>query len=343
MKSALLAAAKAGGAYTLARLATRRWLRILCYHGLWVSEGAPHGECLFMHPEQFESRMTWLARSAYPVLDLDEAITLLHAGTLPDNAVVITIDDGWRTTYTGMLPVLERLGLPATLYVSTYYAERQDVVVNVAINHVIDRALVDRLELADLLPQFAEPVTLGDKAARARFAAALNAVIDTAPHLEDRVALMKVIARRAGMMIDWDSDQFRYMSPAELRDAEARGLRIELHTHRHRSVDRELTDLAREIVDNRAALASMGLAGPQDHFCYPSGDYTPGAEMPLGAAGIRSATNTSRYLNPPALNPFRLGRFVDGPRVDQTVFEAYLAGVLELIDHRNRRRYADAA
>ena len=148
---------------------------------------------------------------------------------------------------------------------------------------------------------------------------------------------MKLIAGRAGVAVDWEGDQFRYLSGAELVDARARGMRIELHTHRHRSVNQADAGLDSEIADNRASLAAMGIGGALNHFCYPSGDYAPEAEAPLAAAGMASATNTSRYLNPPGLHPYRLGRFVDGPRVDQRIFEAYLAGALEIFDRRNRR------
>lgn len=339
MKNMLLDIARASGGMGLARMATRRSLRILCYHGIWTSDGPPHGECLFMRPEQFAERMRWLAASHYHVVDLDEAVARLADDTLPANAVALTIDDGWRSTYTHMLPVLERLRLPATLYASTYYVERQEVVVNVAINHILERAPVDALALADLLPQFPTPVPLGDRVRRAQVAVTVNAAVDALPTLAERVATMQSIAARAGVPIDCAGDQFRFMSTGELLDAHARGLRIELHTHRHQSVDRPGTDLHREIADNRAALAALGIEAGQRHFCYPCGDYIAAAEVPLAEAGIVSATNTSRYLNPPGTHPYRLGRFVDGPRVTQRVFEAYLSGALELIDYRARRRF----
>src|SRR5581483_5961498 len=137
---AILRALRASGAFEAARYLTRRKLRILCYHGLWLG-GAPHyGDCLYMDPKKFEERMEWLAASRYPVLGLDEALRRLDDGSLPDNAVVITIDDGWYSTYRGMVPVLVRLGLPATVYVTTYYATRQIPVLNVLIQHMLEAA-----------------------------------------------------------------------------------------------------------------------------------------------------------------------------------------------------------
>jgi peptidoglycan/xylan/chitin deacetylase (PgdA/CDA1 family) len=114
MKQRLLAVCKALGMFELSRRLTRRKLRILCYHGLWLG-GEPHyGDCLFIDATHFKERMEWLAASCYSVLPLDEALDRLDHCTLPDNPVVITIDDGWHSTYRGMLPVLTRLSLPAT-------------------------------------------------------------------------------------------------------------------------------------------------------------------------------------------------------------------------------------
>jgi peptidoglycan/xylan/chitin deacetylase (PgdA/CDA1 family) len=64
----------------------------------------------------FESQMKALARAAN-VMPLHEALSRLSAGqSLPSRAVAITFDDGYRDNLTLALPVLERLGLPATFF-----------------------------------------------------------------------------------------------------------------------------------------------------------------------------------------------------------------------------------
>ena len=84
--------------------------------------------------------MSWLRNSRYPVLPLAEAVQRLEDGSLPDHAVVITIDDGWSSTYSHMLPILEGLALPATVYVTTWYADHQIPVVNVVVDYILRRA-----------------------------------------------------------------------------------------------------------------------------------------------------------------------------------------------------------
>lgn len=74
-------------------------------------------------PSQLRLADQGVGREGYPVLPLGEAVRRLDEDRLPDQAVVITIDDGWSSTYTHMLPILESLGLPATVYVTTWYSD----------------------------------------------------------------------------------------------------------------------------------------------------------------------------------------------------------------------------
>lgn len=54
-------------------------------------------------------------------LPLPEALERMANGTLPDRAVSITFDDGYADNYTQALPVLQKWGVPATIFVATKY------------------------------------------------------------------------------------------------------------------------------------------------------------------------------------------------------------------------------
>lgn len=198
---------------------------------------------------------------------------------------------------------------------------------NVALNFVVERSPAASLSLHDLLPEFPEQILLGDEVARARTATWINQAINQIPALADRVATLLEIAERAGVGLDADGDQFRYMTPRELSDASDAGMRVQLHTHRHRNAN-----VGQELADNRAAIARAGVAGEKRHFCYPSGVILPGEEEALRASGIESATTTRRGLNPSGANMYRLDRLTDGHRLSQIEFEAWLSGVTQPLD-----------
>src|SRR3954449_6748528 len=105
LKQTVLKLAASAGLAHAARRATRRQLRILCYHGLWGTPGYAFGDCTFIAPEQFEARMARLKRSGLPVLPLGEAVERLGDGTLSDGAGGVTIGGGGGSALSHMCPV----------------------------------------------------------------------------------------------------------------------------------------------------------------------------------------------------------------------------------------------
>ncbi len=70
--------------------------------------------------ENFEAQMRLLKEKGYRVVSFGQLLDFLEfRGQLPEKAVVITIDDGWRTAYDIAFPILRKYGYPATLFVYT--------------------------------------------------------------------------------------------------------------------------------------------------------------------------------------------------------------------------------
>jgi peptidoglycan/xylan/chitin deacetylase (PgdA/CDA1 family) len=67
----------------------------------------------------FATQLAVLAerRAVQPVLDLDEALDGLCAGTAPRRAVVVTFDDAWADNHANALGPLLEHAIPSTLYV----------------------------------------------------------------------------------------------------------------------------------------------------------------------------------------------------------------------------------
>jgi peptidoglycan/xylan/chitin deacetylase (PgdA/CDA1 family) len=330
MKRLIFRIARATGLFALSRRLTRGGLRILCYHGIWLGEGH-YGNFLFMSPEKFAARMAFLAHAGHPVLPLAEAVERFRAGTLPPGATAITIDDGWHGTYRHMLPTLEAHRLPATIYVTTYFAERQYPVFDLVVRYLLDRTAERELDLAALGIPGGGRVRLDTPAARAAAGEAIMAHgrerLDGAGCHALGARLAEVLGLDYGRLVE--QKVFHLMSLAEIAEAVRRGHDIQLHSHRHRTPLDDPDGLAREIADNRARLEPIAKRRLR-HFCYPSGVYDRRIWPQLEALEIDSATTIEQGINFAGTPPLGLKRLLDGQEVELIEFEAELCGFVEL-------------
>jgi peptidoglycan/xylan/chitin deacetylase (PgdA/CDA1 family) len=89
---------------------------VLCYHA--VSDRWP--SALAVTIEQLEDQLGHLVRRGY------RGATFEHAATsrVAERTLAVTFDDGYRSVLTHALPVLDRLGLPGTVFVPTDFIGR---------------------------------------------------------------------------------------------------------------------------------------------------------------------------------------------------------------------------
>jgi peptidoglycan/xylan/chitin deacetylase (PgdA/CDA1 family) len=75
----------------------------------------------------FSAQMRYLHEHGYQVMRAGEAMTLLREKkALPPKAVVLTVDDAYKTFKTGAMPILRQYGFPVTLFVNTDSVGRKD-------------------------------------------------------------------------------------------------------------------------------------------------------------------------------------------------------------------------
>jgi peptidoglycan/xylan/chitin deacetylase (PgdA/CDA1 family) len=95
---------------------------ILCYHRF-----GPRPSQLVVTPAAFEAQMDYLARNGYHVLTLSRVMTFLERGEpIPRKSVVLTIDDGFRSTYEVAFPILRKYGFHATVFLYSDFVGAPD-------------------------------------------------------------------------------------------------------------------------------------------------------------------------------------------------------------------------
>jgi peptidoglycan/xylan/chitin deacetylase (PgdA/CDA1 family) len=100
--------------FALAASAAEPEASILVYHrfGPTVADG------MTTRTVVFEAQLARLRQEGYQIVPLAEVVAGLAGKTpLPPKAVAITVDDGHRSVYTELLPIIRRERLPVTLFI----------------------------------------------------------------------------------------------------------------------------------------------------------------------------------------------------------------------------------
>lgn len=334
-QSIALRIVRALGGFTLVQYLTRNRLRILCYHGFSAGDEHALMPYMFMRASTFERRMRILEKRGVPVIPLDEAVKRLQTGDIKNSETVITLDDGWTTNLTIGAPILEKHGFPACIYVTTEHLSAGTEVFNVLLNYMIRSSGRDTLRLEGLHPDMDGVYELRRDPSGVTVSLIIAAE-KAFPSLRDRQSLLTPIA--AALDVDLakvlTADRFRLLDRDQIRELSERGFDIQLHTHTHRLPDQSFESMAPEIERNRAHLQSI--VGPgRDHFCFPSGRYSPRHPAWLARLGIQSATTCDSGLNASGTSNLLLKRYLDSDHLTDLQFEAIICGFHDMA--RNAR------
>lgn len=93
---------------------------ILAYHNFTKDEGDSYK----INIEDFEKQMNYLDTHNYSVISLSELLAGLKTGQLSPKPIAITIDDGFKSTFTLAYPVLKKYNFSATLFLYTNFIEK---------------------------------------------------------------------------------------------------------------------------------------------------------------------------------------------------------------------------
>lgn len=94
---------------------------VLGYHDFSATQ---RETAMRIRSSKFRQQMEVIKKSGIPVITMTDFIAWKDDGkSIPDKAIVITLDDGWKSVYTDAYPVLKEFGFPFTLYLYKDYVD----------------------------------------------------------------------------------------------------------------------------------------------------------------------------------------------------------------------------
>jgi peptidoglycan/xylan/chitin deacetylase (PgdA/CDA1 family)/CelD/BcsL family acetyltransferase involved in cellulose biosynthesis len=297
--------------------------RILYYHRV-----NDDGDRFFpaISTELFEQQMRFVARH-YQVVSLAELQNRLEDGS-PQPVMAITFDDGYQDNYHNAFPILQRYGLPATIFLTTGSVDSGEPL---WFERLAIAAKKTSREFIDLEIDIPRRFWMRTEAERLHSSREMFLVLKDLPDSERRRRLDEILrlcgdpddSERRNKLLSWD----------QIRRMKAHGIDFGGHTVTHPFLARmgreevmwEATECKKRIEDQ--------LQSPAHYFAYPNGreeDFGPSNKELIRSAGYRAAVTTVWGLNYRSTDPMELRR--GGPWEQMLALYAYKLDWYQLVN-----------
>ena len=338
-KVKILKLCNALGIFTLTKWLYRRRLQILCYHGFECEDESQFRPKLFISERTFLNRLNILKESGFNIVPLSSAVPALQDGSLPNNSIVITIDDGFYNVLKIAAPALSQFQFPSTLYLTTYYSIKEKPIFRLVVQYLFWKTNLERITLSEFdIPEFTGDLDLSST--NPEIDAEVSKIYEYGEkHLteDERVKFCSKLSLQLNVDIKpiLESRMLGLVTLNEAKTLIDMGMDIQLHTHRHTLSQSDQANVKKEILENREMIQST-IPGEFTHFCYPSGQWNEGQWPWLASVDIATATTCDGGFNTKKTHPLGLTRFLDGENISDIEFKAEVYGFLELM--RNIRK-----
>jgi peptidoglycan/xylan/chitin deacetylase (PgdA/CDA1 family) len=322
---------RVGGA---AKTLSRGQVLLLGYHRVLPIETEHRGdlELVSATPAEFSWQMQYLSRRFEPVTLAQIADALEGNGALPKRAVAVTFDDGFSDVHEHAFPILRRLAMPATVFVSTGYVDRPQPFWFDLVAWLVTHAPPHSIQLMPGLAAIPSADSNDDRAA------AIYAVLKWLKNCDDgeRTAAVAALCAQFPEAVEAGQKVLgRPLTWDEIREMAGGGIEFGSHTVSHCCLTKiPAQQLERELVDSKQRLENE-LGKSVVSLAYPFGGRAAFNDVVIAAAqraGYRVATSYVPGINDSrAANPFALLR----QHVERTTSRAYFEALVnapELFD-----------
>lgn len=322
IKRALIATADRLGAWSITRRLTLGVPRIFMLHRFSLS---PRPRT--MHKDELVRFIRRVAAEC-DFVTVRELLVRSDRRTSPRRPkAAITIDDGYEDFYTVALPVLHELRVPATLYTTAGFVDRQCWMWWDALRYLLELHPPGTLEL-DVAGRRVT-AELGDASSRDSAWSEIADLLVQDNHARGQA--FRELEARAGQSLPAEpTREYAAMTWAQLKEAAQSGIEIGGHTMSHAFLPTLSAEEMHREIDAAKALVERHIDQPLTTFAYPNGmryDYTPQVIQQVRNAGFNAAVVAYPAPFDP-VRPYEVGRW--STHAESSQLDHILSGASEL-------------
>jgi|GEM_PF-674856 glycosyltransferase involved in cell wall biosynthesis/peptidoglycan/xylan/chitin deacetylase (PgdA/CDA1 family) len=271
-------------------------------------------------------------RRNFHVISFAEIAGSFREGTpLPRNALIVTVDDGYKDFGSNAFPVFQKFQIPVTVFLVSGFLDKKIWLWWDQITFAIEHTRKKRVEIPLLLQQSSINIRLETEEQRRQAILAIIAALKDMPD-EDRIRIMNDIPSLFEVnMPETAPEPFAPLEWSDVRYMADRGVDFGVHTVTHPILSRlsNEVEIHSEISGSKRRIEEE-LNRPMTHFCYPNGNFEDIDDRVTGVlsqCGFETAVTTERGVNFRGVNPFLLRRTGVEPGMSNFNFSAILAGL----------------
>ena len=133
--------------YSLVKSNLRSYVAVLVYHRVGTIKD--RWSISVADTLEFENQLKYLQRT-HKIITLGEMTRIIaEKRALPKKTAVITFDDGYKDNYTNAFPILKKLNIPATIFLTTGYIDNNDLFWWDKVGYILCNTMLKKIELED--------------------------------------------------------------------------------------------------------------------------------------------------------------------------------------------------
>ncbi len=301
------------------RLRNRNGVRILMYHR-------------FPAQSALEQQCAHLKKYYRPVSLTEIGWWLRQKRDTPQQAVVFTVDDGYRDFFVNAFPVLAAYSIPALVYLATDMIDQRSCLWVDWVRILFRAVRWDEVSL-DLPGKGVVSFRTASPEDKERSAGEVKEHLKRIPNA-NRVRFVEQLPGLLGLdAIPAVPEEYAPLQWGEVRQMAKGGIEFGAHTCSHPILTRlETRDAVREELAGSKRRIEQELGAPVLHFCYPNGNAGDFGDQTVEVAeecGFLTAVTGLKGVNFAGADPFRLLRIHQEPWNPPIRFAQQVAGLAD--------------
>jgi len=249
--------------FNLLKRQQKKKIIILMYHRF-----SKNDEQFKIKQEIFENQIKFL-KSNYNIISMSDLYENIIKNNIPDNSLLITIDDGYNDNYNVAYPILKKYSVPAIIFLSTDFIDKKSWLWSNKLEYILKQTQKENVSLnfgaGDIDFCLATPCDVHHaQLSIFNYCRTLRENVKN-KYLDD---LSDILDVRVPEEVTVD---YAPLSWSQIREMSSHGIEFGCHSKTHPILARiDEKDLHDEIVQSKKVIEER-IELPVQFFCYPNG------------------------------------------------------------------------